>query len=227
MDPQLYSYIRRHYNKSLPELKLDLMKKGFSSYQIENALENVRINRKKRFLRVFLIVLFVLVFFAVIGLVFVSFIKPAEEFAVMPVQKDINIDLPSEKPVIPAVDEEKSVILEDNKSEKLSQIKKYVVEKKEVSLESKKSLEEIKQISNTRPSEALEFCIDLEQKDLCVSLVAKNVNRPVYCENIKDQDIRDDCFFFFGQSDSRYCEQIYSGVLRNSCFSLAEINKNA
>ncbi len=225
MDPRLYSYIRKNYRKPLPELKLELMKKGLSSYQIENALDEVRAEKRKTFIRHFVILLVVIIIIAIIGLVFISFIKPAEKFVVQTEEKQITLDLPSEKPVTSPFVEDKVPDIAKDIVKPIDQIKKTVEKKTVLPSEITKSLEEIKEISNTRPSDALEHCSALEQKDFCISMIAKNINRPIFCDTIEDQSIKDDCFFFFGQSDKQYCEQIYSGILRDSCEQLAEIQE--
>ncbi|MBD3361821.1 hypothetical protein GF358_03445 [Candidatus Woesearchaeota archaeon] len=222
MDQALSEFIKKNSGMPLPELKLELMKRGFSSYQIEQALRQVRAKRQSFW--IYLIVfLIIIIFFVIIGLVFVSFIRPAEELIKAPAVKESPekefVVVPSERPTAPEKPfvEEKDEIKEEFIEEKIESVPE--------TREETKSLSEIRALSNTNPSDAVGECSLLQNVDKCVSLVAKNTNNPDLCREIDDSDIRDNCFLFFGQSNEIHCADILSTAVRRSCFLLADIEE--
>lgn len=220
MDQALIAYIQKHSGMPLPELKLELMKQGFSSYQIEQALITVKA-RRMAFFRSFVVLLVVAAVFVVIGLVFISFIRPAEEFVKIPLEQESEqkwVALPSERPIAPEAPFEEEIEMPQKKEEFGGQIE---TEKQAPS----KNIEEIRRLSNAEPSVALEQCKLIEARDECISLVAKNTNTPLFCEQIENTGVRDNCFFFFGQANDGFCARIISSAVRNSCYVIAGINE--
>ncbi|MBN1644461.1 hypothetical protein JW851_00275 [Candidatus Woesearchaeota archaeon] len=219
MDRALLDYVKKHSGMPLPELKLELMKRGFSSYQIEQALEDVRAKRRS-FLISFSILLIIAIILVIVGLVFISFIRPAEELVKVPVEKQTQaqkwIAVPSERPAAPS-----EPYVEEEIEEKI--VEKEFVKKTEAI--PSKTLEEIRELSNSNPQSALEQCSLLENSDECISLVAKNSDNANACNQIVNSDIRDNCFFFFGQSNKEYCENIVSANVRNNCFIISDIQE--
>jgi len=214
MDPKLFSFIRRNYRRPLPELKLELMKQGFSSYQIEDALEKVRAGKRRVFFRWGVILLVVLVIIAITALVFIAFIRPAEELVSS--EKDVSVVLPSERQddlVEPAV-EEQEIIPEP---ELIAEPEKVSVAEQNIS---PVLVSEFRLISS---ADALKQCSGFDNPDECLLFVAKDEYNSALCYEIGDTGLKNDCFFFFGQSDSSFCGQISSYNLRQSCEQLAFI----
>jgi cytoskeletal protein RodZ len=211
MDKALLDYVKNHPRMPLPELKLELMKRGFSSYQIEQAIKKTKEKRNNFFVYlVFILVLAIILI--IISLIFVSFIQPAEKLTKVGIESEDQeqkwIAVPSERPTAPEDDffeeeiEEKEII--DAKP----------AEKQAIPA---KTIEDIKKISDTNPTQALEQCNEVQNKDECISLVAKNTNNVELCTQITDSNTKDYCFYFFGQANNEYCENIVAFSTRNTC----------
>jgi len=217
MNPKLFSFIRRNYRRPLPELKLELMKQGFSSYQIEDALEKVMAEKRRSFLRRGLILLIVLVVISLVVLVFVSFIRPAEEL-ISP-EKDVSFVLESEKKqevIGEQAVEERTVI---PGPEPIAGPEKAPVSEENIS---PVLVSDFRLISSAN---ALRQCSNFDSPDKCLLFVAKDEYNPALCYEIESAKLKNDCFFFFGQSDISYCEQISSARLRQSCEQLGFIKE--
>jgi len=224
MDPRLESFIKRNSKMPLSEVKLELMKQGFSSYQIENALEELRI-KNRPLLKAFAVFLVLAVVVFAVGFVFVYFIQPAEKL----------IAGPSQSSALP-----ETIVLESEAGVQQSsaqQTEDIVVskdEESEISLPSQSEsgspvlidLEEVRKLSLVQKEEAISKCSYLSvQKDDCFSLVAKTVGDPELCLKVAESSAKDNCFFFFGQSNVDFCSRISSATLRNYCTAIAEITQ--
>jgi len=225
MDPRLELFIKKNSRRPLSEIKLELMKQGFSSYQIENALEELRI-KNRPLLRAFAVFLVIAVVVFAVGFVFVYVIQPAEKMITGPSQSSAlpeNIVLPSEAGVQQdsAQETEAIVVSKDKKSEI-----PVSSEEKPVSPAVLINLEEVRKLSLVQKEEAISKCSSLSvQKDDCFSLVAKTVSDPELCSKIAESSAKDNCFFFFGQSNNEFCSEISSSTLRNYCTAIAGINQ--
>ena len=216
MDPHLAALIRRNSKKPLPELKLELMKRGFSSYQIENALEELKI-KDWPLIRTFAVVLVLAVVVLAIGFVFVSFVEPAEKL--------ISREIPGAENILPSVQQEN--VVQDNANEQVISDKTETVTTPSSLLlpPVTKSLEEIRELSVLQKEKALSECISIEERDSCISLVARSTNDAELCSNILDIQKKDYCFYFFGQANREFCDRISSSTLRNYCNTVAGINQ--
>lgn len=220
MDKALIDFVKNHPRMPVPDLKLELMKRGFSSYQIDQAVKKVKTKRSNFF--VYLIFILVLaIILIIIGLVFVSFIQPAEKLTKVEIESEDQeqkwIAVPSERPEAP----------EDDFFEEETEEKEIIDTKTtEKEIIPTKTIEDIRKISNTNPNQALEQCNELENKDECISLVAKNTNNVELCSQITDSNIKDYCFYFFGQANNEYCENIVSINTRNTCEMVSDFTFN-
>lgn len=221
MDQALSNFIKKNSRMPLPELKLELMKSGFSSYQIEQALKHTKAKRQSFFVysAIFLIII---IFLVIITLIFISFIQPAEELTKIPIQKQAEeqkwIAVPSEQPAAPD-----KPYNEEIKQTTPEQKKIIAMPNVDIKESVSKTLDEIRAISDSNSETALEECKLYKNIDDCISLIAKNTNDPELCQQITASNIKDNCFLFFGQADEVYCTNILSSTARRSCFLLAEI----
>lgn len=238
MDPHLAALIRRNSKKPLPELKLELMKHGFSSYQIEDALEQMKI-RDWPIIRTLAILLVLAVVVLAIGFVFVSFIEPAEKMAAGEqrgepdenefVQGSVR-EMVQENVSPSGISEEaaQSVISEETVVSEESVVSENIVSSSSAFIPfAEKDIEEIRKLSLTQKEKALSECSSLPdlKKDSCISLVARTTNDAELCSKIGDLQKRDYCFYFFGQSNKEFCSEISSATLRNYCTTLAGISQ--
>lgn len=234
MDPHLAALIRRNSKKQLPELKLELMKHGFSSYQIEDALEEMKIGNRSIIRTLAVLLVFAVVVLA-IGFVFVSFIGPAEK---MVADEASVVDAPvvevssEQKDVLPAVSQpETQGISEGSPENVISEeivVSENIVSSPHVFIPSaEKDIEEIRKLSLTQKEKALEECSSLPEpkKGQCISLVARTTNDAELCSRIDDLQERDYCFYFFGLANKEFCSEISSATLKNYCTTLAGINQ--
>lgn len=218
MDPHLAALIRRNSKKPLPELKLELMKHGFSSYQIENALEELKI-KDWPLIRTFAVVLVLAVVVLAIGFVFVSFVEPAEKL--------ITREIPGAENILP-LGQQETVVQETSRESVISEEAATEIVTKPSALlipPVTKSLEEIRELSVLQKEKALSECVAVEERDSCVSLIAKSTNDAELCGNILDIQKKDYCFYFFGQANKEFCSRILSGTLKNYCTAIAGINQ--
>jgi hypothetical protein len=224
MDKALLDYVKKHPRMPLPELKLELMKRGFSAFQIEQAMKTTR-DQRQNLLMYLIFILILAVFLIIIGLIFVSFVQPAEKLEKIQIetktQEQEYIAVPSERPKAP----ETPYVEEEIKKQEEKEIQTDTEQEITQIQTPSKTLEEIRKISNTNPSQALEECDKLENKDECIGLVAKNSNNVDACNKINDKYIKDNCFYFFGQADKKYCNEILSIDQRNECMILADIQE--
>jgi len=220
MDPHLAALIRRNSKKPLPELKLELMKHGFSSYQIENALEELKI-KDWPLIRTFAVVLVLAVVVLAIGFVFVSFVEPAEKL--------ITREIPGAENILPPLEPsaEQGKTSKETSNEPVISEETSTVTKPSALLfpPVTKTLEEIRELSVLQKEKALSECVSIEERDSCISLVAKTTNDAELCSNILDIQKKDYCFYFFGQSNKEFCSRISSETLKNYCNTIAGINQ--
>ncbi len=222
MDKALLDFVKKHSKMPLPELKLELMKRGFSAYQIDQAMKKVKAKRQSFFVY-FIALLIIVIFLIIIGLIFVSFIQPAEKLTKIKIEPESQeqkyMAVPSERPEAP----EAPFFEEEIEQKEI--IQKETIEEFIQTTTPSKTLEEIRKISDINPAQALEECSKLENKDKCIELVAKNSNNVNACNEINDNYIKDNCFYFFGQANKQYCNNIISIDKRNECIMIAEIQE--
>lgn len=217
MDPHLAALIRRNSKKPLPELKLELMKRGFSSYQIEDALEEMKI-KDWPLIRTFSILLVLAVVVLAIGFVFVAFIEPAEKL--------IKRELPGAENILPPAEQSAEEVISEKTPEEPAVSKEAITRPSALLMPPvTKRLEEIRELSVLQKEKALSECVLIEEKDACISLVARTTNDAELCSNIADQQKKDYCFYFFGQSNREFCGRISSETLKNYCITIAGINQ--
>lgn len=58
-------------------------------------------------------------------------------------------------------------------------------------------VDEVKQLASAQPSKAEALCLELSDKDDCLSLIVKESRRPEFCNNIESDETRDNCYMSF------------------------------
>lgn len=88
---------------------------------------------------------------------------------------------------------------------------------------STETLEQIKELSRTNPSRALQQCNSIEVPDLrdtCIGNIGEANNNKVYCTQINNLRIKDLCYSNIAKSinDNSLCQEISIDSRRDSCF---------